>query len=221
MKKYIQAPKKKQGIQSCSPIRPVRVAVYCRVSTDQEMQQASLEEQMQAFLKKIAEHPGWSLVDVYADEGLSGTSVKKRKAFLRMMSDCESGKIDYILTKSISRFARNTVECLSYVRHLQGIGVQLYFEKEGIDTGTSVSEMLLTVLAAFAQEESRSISENLKWGIRKRFEQGISRWTADIRLSAVRRRQHNRRTKRSRSHKSDFQPVSTWNQYSGYYNRTE
>ena len=160
---------KKQGIQSFSLIRPVRVAVYCRVSTDQEMQQSSLEEQMQAFLKKIAEHPGWSLVDVYADEGLSGTSVKKRKAFLRMMSDCESGKIDYILTKSISRFARNTVECLSYVRHLQGIGVQLYFEKEGIDTGTSVSEMLLTVLAAFAQEESRSISENLKWGIRKRF----------------------------------------------------
>lgn len=168
---------KKQGIQSFSPIRPVRVAVYCRVSTDQEMQQSSLEEQMQAFLKKIAEHPGWSLVDVYADEGLSGTSVKKRKAFLRMMNDCESGKIDYILTKSISRFARNTVECLSYVRHLQGIDVQLYFEKEGIDTGTSVSEMLLTVLAAFAQEESRSISENLKWGIRKRFEQGISRWT--------------------------------------------
>ena len=79
---------KKQGIQSFSPIRPVRVAVYCRVSTDQEMQQSSLEEQMQAFLKKIAEHPGWSLVDVYADEGLSGTSVKKRKAFLRMMSDC-------------------------------------------------------------------------------------------------------------------------------------
>lgn len=130
-----------------------------------------------AFRAKIAQHPGWMLVDVYADEGISGTSVKKRKEFLRMMEDCEAGKVDYIMAKSISRFARNTVECLSYVRHLQSIGVQLYFEKEGLDTATSVSELILTVMAAFAQEESRSISENLKWGIRKRFESGESRWT--------------------------------------------
>ena len=93
-----------------------------------------------------------------------------------MMADCEAGNVDYVMTKSISRFARNTVECLSYVRHLQSIGVQVFFEKEGIDTGTAVSEMLLTVLAAFAQEESRSISENLKWGIRKRFAKGVGRW---------------------------------------------
>ena len=91
---------KKQGIQSFSPIRPVRVAVYCRVSTDQEMQQSSLEEQ--AFWKKIAEHPGWSLVDVYADEGISGTSIAHRKGMLQMIEDCKAGKIDLIMTKSIA-----------------------------------------------------------------------------------------------------------------------
>lgn len=165
-----------QGLRCFGNTKEVRVAIYARVSTDQEIQQSSLDEQMKAFRIKILEHPTWVLADVYADEGITGTSVKKRKDFLRMIADCEAGKIDYIITKSISRFARNTVECLSYVRHLQNIGVQVYFEKEGIDTATAVSEMLLTILAAFAQEESRSISENLKWGIRKRFEQGIARW---------------------------------------------
>ena len=154
-----------------------RVAVYARVSTDREIQQSSLTEQLRSFQTQISQHPGWVLAGTYADEGLSGTGVRKRKAFLRMMADCEKGKIDYILTKSISRFARNTVECLTYVRRLQSIGVQLYFEKEGIDTASAVSEMLLTVLAAFAQEESRSISENLKWGLRKRFAKGVGRWT--------------------------------------------
>ena len=167
----------KLGFQALSTLKTVRVAVYARVSTDQEIQLHSLEEQMKAFRAKIAQHPGWVLVDIYADEGISGTSVKKRKEFLRMMQDCEAGKVDYIMAKSISRFARNTVECLSYVRHLQSIGVQLYFEKEGLDTATAVSELILTVMAAFAQEESRSISENLKRGIRKRFEKGESRWT--------------------------------------------
>ena len=164
------------GLQALKTLKTVRVAVYARVSTDQEIQLHSLEEQMKAFRAKIAQHPGWILVDIYADEGISGTSVKKRREFLRMMADCEAGKVDYIMAKSISRFARNTVECLSYVRHLQSIGVQLYFEKEGLDTATAVSELILTVMAAFAQEESRSISENLKWGIRKRFEKGESRW---------------------------------------------
>lgn len=165
------------GLQALGIRKDVRVAVYARVSTDQEMQLHSLEEQKKAFLMRIAQYSGWTLVDVYADEGVSGTSVKKRKEFLRMMQDCEAGKIDYVMTKSISRFARNTVECLSYVRYLQSIGVQLYFEKEGIDTAVAVSEMILTVMAAFAQEESRVISENLKWGLRKRFERGESRWT--------------------------------------------
>ena len=168
----------KPGTQALGTLKTVRVAVYARVSTDMEIQLHTLEEQMRSFRAKIAQHPGWTLVDVYADQGISGTSVKNRTGFLRMMKDCEDGKVDYVMTKSISRFARNTVECLSYVRHLQSMGVLLYFEKEGLDTATAVSELILTVMAAFAQEESRSISENLKWGIRKRFEAGEARWCA-------------------------------------------
>ena len=146
------------------------------VSTALESQTGSLETQMTVFRQKITEHEGWELVDVYADEGASGTSAKKRREFQRMLADCEAGRIDYIITKSISRFARNTLECLSYIRRLQSLGVQILFEKENIDTGSNLSEMILTVLAAFAQEESRSISANLTWGIRKRFEAGEARW---------------------------------------------
>ena len=127
---------------------------------------------MKAFRYRLALHKDWDLVNIYIDESLSGTSVKGRTSFREMIEDCEAGKIDYILTKSISRFARNTLDCIGYVRKLQGYGVQLYFEKEGIDTGNAASEMLLTIMASFAQEESRSISENVKWGIRKRFEEG-------------------------------------------------
>ena len=152
--------------------RKKRVAVYCRVSTDSESQLESLENQLEAFQYQLKLHSDWELVGIYADEGLSGTSVKGRTRFREMVADCEDGKIDYILTKSISRFARNTLDCIGYVRKLQGCGVQLYFEKEGIDTGDATSEMLLTIMASFAQEESRSISENVKWGIRKRFEEG-------------------------------------------------
>ena len=153
-----------------------RVAAYCRVSTDTEAQSASLETQIAAFRQRIAQRPGWKLVDIYADEGVSGTSAKKRRAFQRMLADCEAGRIDYIITKSISRFARNTLECLSYIRHLQSLGVQILFEKENIDTGSHFSEMVLTVLAAFAQEESRSTSANVTWSIRKKFEAGEARW---------------------------------------------
>lgn len=153
-----------------------RVAAYCRVSTDTEAQSASLETQIAAFRQRIAQRPGWKLVDVYADEGASGTSAKKRRAFQRMLADCEAGRIDYIITKSISRFARNTLECLSYIRRLQSLGVGILFEKENIDTGSHFSEMVLTVLAAFAQEESRSISANVTWSIRKKFEAGEARW---------------------------------------------
>lgn len=157
-------------------VQAKRVAAYCRVSTTLESQTSSLETQMAVFRQKINEREGWELVDVYADDGVSGTSTKKRKEFQRMLSDCEAGKIDYIITKSISRFARNTLECLACIRHLQSLGVQLLFEKENIDTGSNLSEMILTVLAAFAQEESRSLSANLTWGIRKRFEAGEDRW---------------------------------------------
>lgn len=149
-----------------------RVAAYCRVSTDSDEQLGSLENQMEAFRYQVMLHDDWELVNLYTDEGITGTSTKHRAGFQRMIGDCKAGKIDYIITKSISRFARNTMDCLNYVRELQAMGVQLYFEKEGIDTAESISEMLLTVMAAFAQEESRSISENVKWGMRKRFEAG-------------------------------------------------
>ena len=154
-----------------------RVAVYARVSTALESQELSLESQKAAYQKKVNEAPNMALVNMYADEGITGTSARKRTQFLKMISDAETGKFDTIMTKSISRFARNTVECLQYVRKLKALGVTILFEKEGIDTSTSMSEMLLTILAAFAQEESRSISENLKWGIRKRYEMGKGRWS--------------------------------------------
>jgi site-specific DNA recombinase len=149
-----------------------RVAAYCRVSTDKDAQLESLENQMAAFNMRIAMHPGWQLANLYVDEGLSGTSMKQRVQFRQMIEDCKAGQIDYIITKSVSRFARNTVDTLTTVRELKKYGVELYFEKEKIDTADIVSEMLLTVMASFAQEESRSISENVKWGIHKRFEAG-------------------------------------------------
>ena len=159
-------------IEENRPETRKRVAAYCRVSTDKDMQLESLENQMEAFRFRAAQRGDWDLVNIYADEGLSGTSVKHRVKFLEMIEDCKAGKIDYIITKSVSRFARNTVDTLTTVRELQKYGVQLFFEKEGIDTADSLSEMLLTIMASFAQEESRSISENVKWGIRKRFEAG-------------------------------------------------
>lgn len=112
----------------------------------------------------------------------------KRVQLQKMIADAEAGKIGYVITKSISRFARNTLDCIQTVRKLQSFGCQLYFEKENMDTGTAMSEMLLTVLAVFAQEESRSISENLKWGLRKRYENGEIRWPDILRLSERRKR---------------------------------
>ena len=149
-----------------------RVAAYCRVSTDKEEQLGSLANQMAAFRHQVSLHPDWELVRVYSDAGKSGTSVRGRQAFQEMIADSKAGQIDYILVKSISRFARNTLDCIRLVRELQGCGVQLYFEKENIDTSDIASEMLLVIMASFAQEESRSISENVKWGIRKRYESG-------------------------------------------------
>ena len=149
-----------------------RVAVYCRVSTESESQLESLENQMKAFNARFEEHDDWALANLYVDEGLSGTSMKRRVQFRQMIEDCKAGKIDYIITKSVSRFARNTVDTLQTVRDLKKLGINLYFEKEGIDTADTLSEMVLTIMASFAQEESRSISENVKWGIRKRFEAG-------------------------------------------------
>ncbi|MFC0475596.1 recombinase family protein [Robertmurraya beringensis] len=152
-----------------------RIAVYARVSTASEMQASSYELQVAYYKDYVSKNPAWQLVDVYADEGISGTSTKNRTEFNRMIQDCEEGRIDYILTKSISRFARNTLDCISRIRMLKSLkpAVGVFFEKENIDTLDSKSELFLTILSSMAQEESRSVSENTKWGVQKRFQQGI------------------------------------------------
>lgn len=163
--------------QKKSKKKKLRTAAYCRVSKDIELQQSSLNTQMVSYQKLIEEHPDWELVDIYADQGLTGTNASKRVEFQRMIDDAKDGKIDLILAKSISRFARNTLDTLKYTRELKEIGVGVYFEKEKINTLSAASEMLLTVYAAFAQEESHSISENMKKGMRQRFKLGIPKWS--------------------------------------------
>lgn len=152
--------------------RQLRVAAYCRVSTDLEEQQSSFEAQQEYYTDKIMNNPQWTLGGLFADEGLSGTQVKKRPEFLKMIQQCKKGKIDMVLTKSISRFARNTVDCLNYTRLLKSLGITVLFEKENIDTMKSESEMMITMMGAFAQAESESISANVKWGHRQSMKNG-------------------------------------------------
>ena len=149
-----------------------RVAAYCRVSTDQEEQLSSYEAQVNYYTTYIEKQPDYECAGIYADEGISGTSTKKREQFNKMITDCKAGKIDMIITKSISRFARNTLDCLNFVRLLKDLNIGVLFEKENIDTLDSKGEVLLSILSSLAQDESRSISENSTWGIRRRFEQG-------------------------------------------------
>ena len=149
-----------------------RVAPYCRVSTMSEMQAESFEIQQQYYNEYIAKHPNWTLVRIYADEGITGTSVEKREDFQRMMQDCRKGKIDRILVKSISRFARNTKDCLAAVRELKELGVSVQFEEQGIDTSKVSSEMVTAIMASLAQKGSESISGNVQWGYQKRMESG-------------------------------------------------
>ena len=160
--------------------RKLLVAAYCRVSTDEERQLGSFENQIEYFTRLISENNRYELVKVYSDEGISGTSIRSRKGFQAMIADCEAGKIDLIITKSISRFARNTQDSLNYTRKLKDMGIGIYFEKEGINTLESSGELLLTLFSCFAQEESRSISENTAWGIRSKFQQGIPHLNTEI-----------------------------------------
>ena len=163
-------------VRRCAVARPLterlRVAAYARVSTDDEEQQTSYEAQVDYYTKKIRENPEWIFVEVYADEGITGTSTKRRKNFNRMIDDAMAGMIDRIITKSVSRFARNTVDTLTTVRKLKEKGVGVTFEKENIDTLDSKGELFITIMSSLAQEESRSISENVTWGWRKRIADG-------------------------------------------------
>lgn len=149
-----------------------KVAAYARVSRDTERLMHSVSAQVSHYSTLIQKNPEWEYAGVYADCGISGTDMSRRDEFLRMLADCEAGKIDMILTKSISRFARNTVDLLETVRHLKFLGIEVRFEKEHIHSLSEDGELMLTLLASFAQEESRSISENVKWGVRKRFQSG-------------------------------------------------
>lgn len=149
-----------------------RVAAYARVSTASDEQLNSVEAQKDYFEKLIQRRPDWIFVGVYADEGITGTSINRREAFNQMITDALAGNIDLIVTKSISRFARNTVDSLTTVRKLKEKGVEVYFEKENIYTLDSKGELLITIMSSLAQEESRSISENVTWGQRKRFADG-------------------------------------------------
>ena len=150
----------------------LRVAAYCRVSTDDEEQLTSYEAQQTYYTDKIMTNPEWTMAGIFADEGITGTSTKKRDDFNRMIRKCKKGKINLILTKSISRFARNTLDTINYTRMLRAMGIGIYFEKENINTLDMDSEMLITMLGAFAQAESESISRNVAWGKRKAIQAG-------------------------------------------------
>ena len=149
-----------------------RVAAYCRVSTDSEEQLTSYQNQTRVYTEMIAANKEWEFAGLYADEGISGTRADKRPEFQRMIRDCQNGKIDYIITKSVSRFARNTVECLEYVRSLKAQGIGIFFEEQNIDTLKNESELYLVIYAGFAQSESESISKHITWTYRKNFEDG-------------------------------------------------
>ena len=150
----------------------LQVAAYARVSTEKEEQEDSFERQVEHYKQLIYSKPDWQFVDVYADPGISGTRAEKRPDFLRMIEDCRAGKIKKVLVKSISRFARNTVDALQYIRELKDLGISVYFESENIDTLTPGGEVLLTILAAMAEQESRTISSNIKWAWQRKFQKG-------------------------------------------------
>lgn len=151
----------------------IYAAAYCRVSTDSSDQANSFESQKRFFKEYIGKNPDWSLTGIYADKGLTGTSTKKRKAFNQMIDDARDGRFSLILTKEVSRFARNTVDTLQYTRELKRLGIGVYFMNDNISTLDPDAELRLAIMASIAQEESRKTSERVKWGQRRRMEQGV------------------------------------------------
>lgn len=150
----------------------LRVAAYARVSTDSDEQEDSFDRQVSYYTNLISSNPDWKFVQVYSDPGVTGTRADKRPGFMQMMEDCREGKIDKILVKSLARFARNTVDALKYIRELKELGISVFFETHNLDTSSGGGEILLTILAATAEEESRTISKNIKWTYQKKFEKG-------------------------------------------------
>ena len=170
--KIITIPAKLEALKAQETKRQLRVAAYCRVSTDEEEQLSSYEAQQSYYTDYIMNNREWTMAGIFADEGITGTSARKRPEFLRMIKLCKKKKIDIVLTKSISRFARNTVDCLNYIRALKELGIAVIFEKENINTLESDSEILITMMGAFAQAESESISANVRWGKRQAMREG-------------------------------------------------
>ena len=151
----------------------LQVAAYCRVSTDSDEQATSYEAQIEHYTEYIKKNPEWELAGIFADEGLSGTDTRKRREFNRMIEECMAGKINMVITKSISRFARNTLDCLKYIWQLKDRNIPVLFEKENINTMDSKGEVLLTIMASLAQQESQSLSQNVKLGLQYRYQQGL------------------------------------------------
>ncbi len=170
MRIVVIPPKSREEIRQTE--RRLKVAAYCRVSTDQEEQESSYEAQISYYTEKIGNNADWQMAGIFADEGITGTQAKKRPEFLKMIRLCRQRKIDMILTKSLSRFARNTVDSLKYIRDLKALGIAVVFEKENINTLETDTEMMLTIMSCFAQAESESISKNVSWGIRQSFKNG-------------------------------------------------
>ena len=153
-------------------VTKLRVAAYCRVSTDSDEQETSYDAQVSHYTEYIQQNPQWTLAGIFADDGISGTNTKKRDEFNRMIDECMAGNIDMIITKSISRFARNTLDCLQYIRQLKDKNIPVYFEKESINTMDAKGEVLITIMASLAQQESQSLSQNVKLGLQYRYQQG-------------------------------------------------
>jgi len=150
----------------------LRVCAYCRVSTDQVDQRNSLSAQVEHYTNSIKSNQDWEFAGIYIDDGISGKNAAKRPEFVRMVQDAENKKFDLIITKSISRFARNTIDCLETVRKLKAIGIAIQFEKESINTLTAESELMLSILSSVAEEELASISQNMRWSNQRRFKKG-------------------------------------------------
>ena len=173
--------------ENCAEAKPrLRVAAYCRVSTASDAQETSYESQCLHYTDFIKSNAEWEFAGIYADEGITGTSARKRPEFMRMINDCHMHRIDMVITKSISRFARNTMDCLKYIRELKALGIAIFFEKENINTLDAKGEVLVTIMASLAQEESQSISQNVRTGIQYRMQQGIGRLNTSIFLGFAR-----------------------------------
>jgi site-specific DNA recombinase len=169
---FIPAKHKIGNNVSGDEVTKLRVAAYCRVSTDSDEQETSYDAQVSHYKEYIQQNPQWTLAGIFADDGISGTNTKKRDEFNRMIDECMAGNIDMIITKSISRFARNTLDCLQYIRQLKDKNIPVYFEKESINTMDAKGEVLITIMASLAQQESQSLSQNVKLGLQYRYQQG-------------------------------------------------